>query len=114
MAIHHDEAAVDDHLRHVAPAAADHQRLDRVDHLAVAVVREVEHDDVGLGAHRQPAQVGPAQGIGAADRGGVRANDSSVAPWRPDTNGQCTMLAPASRMISMSRPGRCMWREPDT
>ena len=43
-----------------------------------------------------------------------RAKLSRARPPRAETSGQCTIVAPEPAMISRSRPGRSMPREPDT
>ena len=67
----HECLAVDDDGLDVTAGAALDQRLDRIVHGAVVELAQIDHDDIGLRARRQPAEVVAPEVARAAERGGV-------------------------------------------
>src|SRR5439155_25949355 len=63
--------AVDDDRLHVASAATLDQRLDRVVDSAVMGLRQIDDDNVGLRARRQPPEVVAAEQLRTTQGGGV-------------------------------------------
>lgn len=67
----HDDAAADHAEVRVAPGAAEHEGAQRILDRTEAKAVEGEGDEVGGRARGDPAEVGPVQCAGTAERGGL-------------------------------------------